>query len=79
MWVICAASLHSIIVSFNSSRATCSNKFLGRSDTDLVYPVPIIRDELAAMRTLAVDQGMEDENSKGGNLPGIVAAGSSLP
>ncbi len=43
-----------------------SNEFLGRRDTDGIYPVPIIRDEQVAMGYPAADRDIEDENSKGG-------------
>jgi hypothetical protein len=56
-----------------------SNEFLGRTDTDRIYPVPIIRDKQVVMGTSAVDRDMEGENSKGVGLPGIEAAGSNLP
>ncbi len=46
-----------------------SNEFLGRRDTDGIYPVPIIRDEQVAMGNPAADRDIEDENSKGGQPP----------
>ncbi len=46
-----------------------SKEFLGRRDTDQVYPVSIIRDEQVAMGTLVADRVVEDENSKGGQPP----------
>ncbi len=43
-----------------------SNQFLGRRDTDRVYPVPIIRNEQAAMGSSMTNLNVEDKNGKGG-------------
>jgi hypothetical protein len=44
-----------------------SNEFLGRRDTDRVYPVPITRNEQAAMgSSTTVDLSMEIEKDRGG-------------
>ncbi len=44
-----------------------SNEFLGRRDTDRVYPVPINRNVQAARgSSTTVDMNLEDENSKVG-------------
>ncbi len=45
-----------------------SNEFLGRRDTDRIYPVHIIEDEQIAMWNSAADRDTEDENSKGVQL-----------
>ncbi len=41
-----------------------SNEFLSRRDTDRIYPVHIIRDELITMGNLMANRDMEDKNSK---------------
>ncbi len=44
-----------------------SNKFLGRRDNDLVYPVPIDRNVQAARgSSTTVDMNVDEENNKGG-------------
>ncbi len=43
-----------------------SNEFLGRRDTDRVYPVPIIRNEQDVVGNSTTDLNVENENSKGG-------------
>jgi hypothetical protein len=44
-----------------------SNEFLGRRDTDRVYPVPITRNEQAAMgSSTTVDLNVENEKGRGG-------------
>ncbi len=52
-----------------------SNEFLGRRDTDRVYPVSIIRDEQVAMGNLVADGLWRTRTARGISLPSIKAAG----
>jgi hypothetical protein len=46
-----------------------SNEFLGRRDTNWIYPVPVIRDKQITTGNSAAYHDTEDENSKGDKLP----------